>query len=139
MEDALVQERLNLFGPNGGVLILVVMEDALVRLISLKFNASIFLVLILVVMEDALVLLAKGAFGSANSCLNPCCNGRCTRTAIVVDSQYGCSVVLILVVMEDALVLGESIDLRKAKLVLILVVMEDALVHDNTWDYYTVS
>ena len=90
MEDALVQERLNLFGPNGGVLILVVMEDALVRLISLKFNASIFLVLILVVMEDALVL-------------------------------------------------GESIDLRKAKLVLILVVMEDALVHDNTWDYYTVS
>ena len=38
------------------------------------------MVLILVVMEDALALLKKVAFIKTNSCLNPCCNGRCTRT-----------------------------------------------------------
>ena len=65
--------------------------------------ATLISVLILVLMEDALVLLAKGAFGSSNSCLNPCFNGRCTSTliSIVQDKE---TYVLILVLMEDALV-----------------------------------
>ena len=59
--------------------------------------------------------------------LNPCCNGRCTRTyddAIV----YGDAVlVLILVVMEDALAQGKKVVITGIFKVLILVVMEDAL------------
>ena len=35
--------------------------------------------------------------------LNPCCNGRCTRTLYCYYVREGNSVVLILVVMEDAL------------------------------------
>ena len=37
-------------------------------------------------------------------CLNPCCNGRCTRTkAIIGFEKFEDVEVLILVVMEDAL------------------------------------
>ena len=56
------------------------MEDALVP------NASIVTcvfspVLILVLMEDALVPVGCGTSGSGmRSSLNPCFNGRCTRT-----------------------------------------------------------
>ena len=35
--------------------------------------------------------------------LNPCCNGRCTRTSFYVDNYVRFQLVLILVVMEDAL------------------------------------
>ena len=42
----------------------------------------------------------------AKASLNPCCNGRCTRTIIKLCSRIGESVVLILVVMEDALAQG---------------------------------
>ena len=38
-------------------------------------------------------------------CLNPCFNGRCTRTKIDVVQEHIKSGVLILVLMEDALVL----------------------------------
>ena len=63
-------------------------------------------VLILVVMEDALA--HKKKFGSKNeiTCLNPCCNGRCTRTEQQKAAQAENTCVLILVVMEDALALG---------------------------------
>ena len=35
--------------------------------------------------------------------LNPCCNGRCTRTIITSREEVSIDIVLILVVMEDAL------------------------------------
>ena len=56
-------------------------------------------------MEDALVQVLKFYHDSVAECLNPCFNGRCTRT-IYYDSVFNSSfVVLILVLMEDALVL----------------------------------
>ena len=61
-------------------------------------------------------------------CLNPCFNGRCTRT----DKPLMCGymhIVLILVLMEDALVqLQKEWQLISRQEVLILVLMEDALV-----------
>ena len=42
-------------------------------------------------------------------CLNPCCNGRCTRTLYCYYVREGNSVVLILVVMEDALAQKSSL------------------------------
>ena len=54
-------------------------------------------------MEDALVQEQKNAFLRKFGCLNPCFNGRCTRTktnALVKSIRE----VLILVLMEDALV-----------------------------------
>ena len=54
------------------------MEDALVQN-TLKYSRRAKKVLILVVMEDALVLSVKSLMGLSSS-LNPCCNGRCTRT-----------------------------------------------------------
>ena len=60
------------------------MEDALVRL-SLK-TASLWLnqVLILVLMEDALVLTSRCRERYVKPRLNPCFNGRCTRTSYAV-------------------------------------------------------
>ena len=60
--------------------------------------------------------------------LNPCCNGRCTRTfvASLIDLYTG-DKVLILVVMEDALAHTNVNSHVKRGTVLILVVMEDAL------------
>ena len=59
--------------------------------------------------------------------LNPCCNGRCTRTK--TEMEFNSFVeVLILVVMEDALVPIAPKEWLWNILVLILVVMEDALV-----------
>ena len=44
-------------------------------------------------------------FTQANGqCLNPCFNGRCTRTLRLFPYEWGRSDVLILVLMEDALV-----------------------------------
>ena len=77
------QDRRNYGKTEGGVLILVVMEDAL-ALLSFGTFANVFLpVLILVVMEDAL----------AHKICYP---------AFITDS------VLILVVMEDALALKDG-------------------------------
>ena len=64
-----------------------------------------YLVLILVLMEDALVHRKANRFKARRfKSLNPCFNGRCTRT---YSSDY-CLLprprVLILVLMEDALV-----------------------------------
>ena len=62
------------------VLILVVMEDALAPILSLETWVKNEDVLILVVMEDALAHLWHFCLADAAGGLNPCCNGRCTRT-----------------------------------------------------------
>ena len=54
------------------------MEDALAHVTDKDWDVS-EKVLILVVMEDALALCFK-SFNFRNKSLNPCCNGRCTRT-----------------------------------------------------------
>ena len=65
------------------VLILVVMEDALARVCSTVRKVHESRVLILVVMEDALALPNQGSNWRKQDCLNPCCNGRCTRTSVM--------------------------------------------------------
>ena len=57
------------------------MEDALAHIQNIRETDNI-VVLILVVMEDALALTAQVINGFEFKSLNPCCNGRCTRTAI---------------------------------------------------------
>ena len=135
------------------VLILVLMEDALVHSPDISSGNIFGKVLILVLMEDALVLPNKVWFYMYGGGLNPCFNGRCTRTCSQSPSKQGMTV-LILVLMEDALVpvirqtyswvccsrclnpcfngrctrtcFGRLIEITEA--VLILVLMEDALV-----------
>ena len=56
-------------------------------------------------MEDALVHAMNNFTVTGYVCLNPCFNGRCTRTAAVgLGYLAGNKEVLILVLMEDALV-----------------------------------
>ena len=82
MEDALARravrcEMCGLFV----VLILVLMEDALAHMEVVEQSDGYWVVLILVLMEDALALglhLCRPSRWSAS--LNPCSNGRCTRT-----------------------------------------------------------
>ena len=78
-------------------------------------------------MEDALVPTVCENSGIFKACLNPCFNGRCTRT-----NQGGYwrkqDFVLILVLMEDALVQEATGGNKIFGQVLILVLMEDALV-----------
>ena len=62
------------------VLILVLMEDALARLFDHTTKITQTKVLILVLMEDALAHMMCTHQTSTTS-LNPCFNGRCTRTA----------------------------------------------------------
>ena len=62
------------------VLILVLMEDALVLKSVFSKNGEIRTVLILVLMEDALVRYTTQRIRTKSTCLNPCFNGRCTRT-----------------------------------------------------------
>ena len=64
------------------VLILVVMEDGLVHNGQVTFVTTDAKVLILVVMEDGLVRAANGASINVVPCLNPCCNGRWSRTSL---------------------------------------------------------
>ena len=83
MEDALARHCTGCdCGIPVWVLILVVMEDALAPNPDYQKHV-IALVLILVVMEDALARQGKEYRSCSRICLNPCCNGRCTRT---VDS-----------------------------------------------------
>ena len=58
------------------------MEDALVHRQPIRSHKH-RLVLILVLMEDALVHVDSKYICCVRECLNPCFNGRCTRT----DSQ----------------------------------------------------
>ena len=61
------------------------------------------IVLILVLMEDALVQVIQLLTKQKRKRLNPCFNGRCTRTLRKYIREWK-SPVLILVLMEDALV-----------------------------------
>ena len=79
MEDGLVLAIRQVALGAAAVLILVVMEDGLVRRACSKWRSS-NLVLILVVMEDGLVLVIVLSFQLMQLCLNPCCNGRWSRT-----------------------------------------------------------
>ena len=80
-------------------------------------------------MEDALVQDLKPTWCTAEECLNPCFNGRCTRTITATAANEVEMQVLILVLMEDALVPKAHIRLLPSqRRVLILVLMEDALV-----------
>ena len=63
------------------VLILVLMEDALAQLQSGSVS-PLKVVLILVLMEDALAHLITFLNKKAMKSLNPCFNGRCTRTIL---------------------------------------------------------
>ena len=58
------------------------MEDGLVLLVRLSLKEQSILVLILVVMEDGLVLKVNLRVQNVRTCLNPCCNGRWSRTAM---------------------------------------------------------
>ncbi len=80
-------------------------------------------------MEDALARNIVDDLGVTYESLNPCCNGRCTRTrSSILKKAHILKKVLILVVMEDALAPAYSVLCHTAnKDVLILVVMEDAL------------
>ena len=81
------------------------MEDALVPFLFRR-TVCYHAVLILVLMEDALVPFSseeQSAIMQAG--LNPCFNGRCTRTSVQFTLKEGGLTVLILVLMEDALVL----------------------------------
>ena len=82
MEDGLVRHVSVQHGINvADVLILVVMEDGLV----LEENTNIVMfgvVLILVVMEDGLVPIQQECTGCSYGSLNPCCNGRWSRTRL---------------------------------------------------------
>ena len=60
--------------------------------------------------------------------LNPCCNGRWSRTVFKNIVGVEVATVLILVVMEDGLVQIMKISVKGGGAVLILVVMEDGLV-----------
>ncbi len=92
-----------------------------------KVSSCNYLVLILVVMEDALWPTGLETVKIRRTCLNPCCNGRCSLTLCPLWIRSRCTWVLILVVMEDALWLCPWRPLLPSPLVLILVVMEDAL------------
>ena len=58
-------------------------------------------------MEDALVLTVTGYVCKDAEGLNPCFNGRCTRTK-ETSQEIAQKFVLILVLMEDALVPARS-------------------------------
>ena len=79
-------------------------------------------------MEDALVLVDKKRLAELKISLNPCFNGRCTRTITATAANEVEMQVLILVLMEDALVPHVTSYHCEEPEVLILVLMEDALV-----------
>ena len=85
------------------VLILVVMEDGLVLSATEQPMPGDPMVLILVVMEDGLVQVLRQVNQMTSKCLNPCCNGRWSRTIVEINVR-NVPEVLILVVMEDGLV-----------------------------------
>ena len=78
-------------------------------------------------MENALVLRLTSTEEYINTCLNPCFNGKCTRTGSFLMYLFSL-LVLILVLMENALVPFNFDEDDCDILVLILVLMENALV-----------
>ncbi len=102
------------------------MEDALGVKRALH-GYELWDVLILVLMEDALGAIASKLPKSSLHGLNPCFNGRCTRSSHERPFLSPSNMVLILVLMEDALGGGRSSGTQPLSEVLILVLMEDAL------------
>ena len=88
MEDALVRLETWVKNDDTAVLILVLMEDALALA---ERSEDCKEVLILVVMEDALALPKRVADCRSYAGLNPCCNGRCTRTWRMGCEKIRCS------------------------------------------------
>ena len=81
MEDGLVLVMTKPYIENvASVLILVVMEDGLVLVNQVGEKVEAIGVLILVVMEDGLVQFKGKKARFLHSSLNPCCNGRWSRT-----------------------------------------------------------
>ena len=78
--------------------------------------------------EDVLVPVKETRNFAAEESLNPCCGGRCSSTALLLQVKSIVSQVLILVVVEDVLVLIQQTTFNKQQVVLILVVVEDVLV-----------
>ena len=79
-------------------------------------------------MEDALAQRFRIIDHFSGDSLNPCFNGRCTRTNLPLPLHYQSQEVLILVLMEDALApFLASCQQENSVEVLILVLMEDAL------------
>ena len=75
------------------------MEDAL-ALQEKKYTSTVALpVLILVLMEDALARLRTQKYLLHKRRLNPCFNGRCTRTVQSKEAYKASNSVLILVLM----------------------------------------
>ena len=56
------------------------MEDGLVHESRLYTRVLLGIVLILIVMEDGLVRTPPSEYGGSCRCLNPYCNGRWSRT-----------------------------------------------------------
>ena len=81
-------------------------------------------------MEDALAQQLLITLVKLYSCLNPCFNGRCTRTIHNKKIHDNEKIVLILVLMEDALAHYNNGTTYLNYSVLILVLMEDALAHE---------
>ena len=82
-------------------------------------------------MEDALARIWMSLSGNDLWGLNPCCNGRCTRTRVGINYNGYTAYALILVVMEDALAQLHQGRQERYDYALILVVMEDALALQN--------
>ena len=86
------------------VLILIVVEDGLVRTPP-SVNGSSCRVLILIVVEDGLVHDKNKFIHKHSKRLNPYCSGRWSRTQVNHSAMSASQVVLILIVVEDGLVL----------------------------------
>ena len=104
MEDALAHKGGNYYEFLKNVLILVVMEDALAPYLTLYKGNEVICLNPCCNGRCTRTAYYDVMLGRKLSCLNPCCNGRCTRTVLFCFTYVFFSVeVLILVVMEDAL------------------------------------
>ncbi len=93
-------------------------------------------VLILVVVDNGLVRLHHSCIHWKKQGLNPCCNGQWSRTTAKKKLSMTEHTVLILVVMEDGLVRRRLRPSKRRFLVVILVVMEDGLALDLIRHYW---
>ena len=103
------------------------MEDTLGVIAQLRDDENASFVLILVLMEDTLGGAEPRSIRHGRRCLNPCSNGRYSRSYVSCWSCSSCCIVLILVLMEDTLGDNKVAALRAQYDVLILVLMEDTL------------
>ena len=90
-------------------------------------SKEVFGVLILVLMEDALRVVLMVLTCDEYVSLNPCSNGRCSASSTSDLLLETVNYVLILVLMEDALREDVKRPFFTWRVVLILVLMEDAL------------